>query len=203
MRCAVLAATDAHGLGLPASQLRSATWKTTRWNWWSNSATIKRRTYTCGHCGKGVGTDTGYSVTQGGIALIWICPFCTLPTLFESTKGVERQIPGVAPGNEVEHLPADVAVLYTEARNCVSVNAFTAAVMAARKVLMNIAVEQGAKENQGVAWYVQWLDDNGYVPPGGQSGSAASRTSATRQITKSRPSTRTTRGRSSRSWRCC
>jgi hypothetical protein len=134
---------------------------------WANTGTIKRRAFTCGHCGKGVGTHSGYYVQSGGPAGLWVCPFCTLPTLFEATKGAERQIPGVAPGNDVEHLPTDVHELYTEARNCVSVNAFTAAVMAARKVLMNVAVAQGAKGNQGFAWYVQWLDDNGYVPPGG------------------------------------
>lgn len=35
-------------------------------------------------------------------------------------------------------------------------------------MLMNISVQQGAKENLNFMKYVQYLSDNGYVPPNGK-----------------------------------
>jgi hypothetical protein len=78
------------------------------------------------------------------------------------------QFPGVAYGTEVDHLPDDVQRLYDEARNSMSVNAFTAAVMTCRKVLMNVAVSEGAKPGKSFATYVKWLADEGYVPAKGK-----------------------------------
>ena len=49
-----------------------------------------------------------------------------------------------------------------------SVSAYTASVLACRKLLMNIAVAQGAAEGKKFAEYVQYLADNGYVPPNGK-----------------------------------
>jgi len=49
-----------------------------------------------------------------------------------------------------------------------SVNAFTAAAMTCRKVLMNVAVAEGAESGLSFAAYVQWLGDNGYVPAKGR-----------------------------------
>ena len=34
---------------------------------------------------------------------------------------------------------------------------------------MHIAVEQGAEENKTFAYYVQYLENNGYIPPNGKS----------------------------------
>lgn len=33
---------------------------------------------------------------------------------------------------------------------------------------MNFAVDNNAEENKRFAYYVDWLDDNGYVPPTGK-----------------------------------
>jgi len=77
-------------------------------------------------------------------------------------------MPGVAPGNEVAHVPEATAALYKEARQCVAIGAPTAAVLAARKLLMHIAVEQGAKEGGNFIGYVEYLSDQGYVPPKGK-----------------------------------
>jgi hypothetical protein len=71
----------------------------------------------------------------------------------------------VAYGNTVEHLPSDIASLYAEARNCLSVAAPTASVLACRKLLMNVAVSQGADEGKNFTEYVTYLSDKGYVPP--------------------------------------
>src|SRR5690606_21498718 len=96
---------------------------------------------------------------------VYICPNCSDATYFDQE---DRQFPGVAPGNEVDHLPGSLESLYREARNCCSVSAFTASVLASRKMLMNIAVEQGAKDNLKFIEYVEYLAGNGFIPPNGK-----------------------------------
>jgi len=61
-----------------------------------------------------------------------------------------------------------VESLYREARECASIGAYTAAAMAARKILMNVAVAQGAKPNLTFVQYVNYLSDNNYIPPNGK-----------------------------------
>lgn len=93
--------------------------------------------------------------------LILICPKCDSPTYLDKGK----QVPGIAYGSTIAHLPKDVESLYSEARNCMSVSAFTASVLATRKLLMNVAVSQNADKNKSFEYYVNYLADNGYVPP--------------------------------------
>jgi hypothetical protein len=102
--------------------------------------------------------------SQGEKPHIYICPNCSKPTYLH----VGKQIPGVAPGEEVGHLPADVQALYKEARNAVAIGAPTAAVLACRKLLMNIAVSQGAQAGLTFVAYVEHLASSGYVPPNGR-----------------------------------
>jgi hypothetical protein len=71
-------------------------------------------------------------------------------------------------GAPVAALLKDVEELYDEARRCVSVSGYTTAVMACRKLLMHVAVEKGAKENQSFRQYIVWLVENHFVPPGGE-----------------------------------
>jgi hypothetical protein len=78
------------------------------------------------------------------------------------------QHPGVAPGNEVANVPQDVGKLYAEARAAVAANAYTAAVLACRKLLMNIAVSQGAGAGLSFVAYVEHLAAAGYIPPNGR-----------------------------------
>ena len=49
-----------------------------------------------------------------------------------------------------------------------TVGSFTAAVLLCRKLLMHIAVEKGAQENQSFLEYVNYLSQKGYVPPDGK-----------------------------------
>ena len=44
------------------------------------------------------------------------------------------------------------------------VNAFTASVMCCRKLLMHIAVSEGAEENKSFAHYVRYLAEEGHIP---------------------------------------
>jgi len=153
---------------------------------WHGLQPVEPRQWTCGHCGLIVAGNLGYYRNdgmkvhpnqvpqQGGqlpahlaskqIPRILLCPQCAKPTYFEGVM----QVPGAAFGNRIEHLPPDVEGLYTEARNCVAVNSFTSAVLACRKMLMHIAVAQGAPEGLKFQPYVEYLAAQGYVPPNGK-----------------------------------
>ena len=147
-----------------------------RLNWYSPSTTtnssgaLQPIPYTCGYCGKHVAPDHGYfaftastpGTTSGVAAQISICPHCTKPTFFDDEG---NQTPGSAFGQSVTHLPEGVDALYDEARNCMKVNANTASVMCCRKLLMNIAVSEGAGEGKSFAHYVRYLADEGHIPP--------------------------------------
>ena len=84
----------------------------------------------------------------------------------ESEEG--KTIPGSRLGNDIARLPTDIEQLYNEARDAASVGAFSACAMVARKVLMNLAVREGAEENKTFQYYVKYLGDHGFIPPRGR-----------------------------------
>lgn len=131
---------------------------------WHNINGIGSRQFRCGHCGFNVANDKGFF--HNDLARrIYLCPHCDGPNYF---LRAELQIPGVAPGQEVDHLPEPLAKLYREARNCCSVGSYTASVLAARKMLMNVAVDQGAAEGLKFIEYVDHLAAAGFIPPNGR-----------------------------------
>lgn len=136
---------------------------------WVNLHNVPSKDYTCGHCGNSIATDKGYAGPIAGSrndAYIYICHKCRKPTFFDID---ESQIPGFKIGSSVMHIPSkDVENLYEEARSCFSVNAFTSAVMCCRKILMSIAVAEGATEKKNFVYYVKYLNDNGHIPPNGK-----------------------------------
>ena len=134
---------------------------------WMNVSRQGPREFTCGHCGNRVASDKGYR-DQGTTGRIFICPYCTLPSMFISTTVRMQQLPGVRAGGSVEHVPEAVEAIYDEARDCYSVGAHTSAVLACRKLLMNLAVTAGADEGKTFAEYVDHLASSGYVPPNGK-----------------------------------
>ena len=73
--------------------------------------------------------------------------------------------PGVLFGPNIEGLPADVNSAYSEARKCMSFNAFTSCELICRKILMHVAVEKGAKEGDTFSNYVTYLENLGFVTP--------------------------------------
>ncbi|MEM1143987.1 MAG: DUF4145 domain-containing protein [Pseudomonadota bacterium] len=134
---------------------------------WQNIATLEARRYQCGFCGEKVASDIGFfaGANIGGYRpYIHICPNCSKPSFFLGPS----QVPGVVPGNPVDHLPEDIERLYGEARRCISVGAFTASVLASRKLLMNIGVAHGAKEGLPFVQYINHLADMGFIPPNGR-----------------------------------
>lgn len=131
---------------------------------WYNQQQIESKSFTCGYCGNVVASAAGFHHQQQHHRRVYICPHCENPTYMVAG----RQVPGVAPGNEVKALPPEVDSLYKEARNCVAASAYTGAVLICRKLLMNTAVTQGAKPGMTFLDYVQYLADNGYIPPKGK-----------------------------------
>lgn len=134
---------------------------------WAHATTIQPRQFICGFCGDKVASKEGYisaDAPLGAHAYIYECPGCGRPSFIHK----DIQSPGVVPGNEVNHLPVEIAALYREARKSAGAGAHTASVLACRKLLMNIAVEQGAKPGGSFLSYVEYLASAGFVPPNGK-----------------------------------
>jgi hypothetical protein len=134
---------------------------------WNPVSGVQVAEYRCGYCDNRVASGNGIigNPTAGGYACyIRICPFCNQPTYFTPVG----QVPGIAFGEAVESLPADIEALYKQARDSMSTSAYTPAVLACRKILMHIAVAQGAKVGGTFMEYVEYLASKGYVPPNGQ-----------------------------------
>lgn len=131
---------------------------------WSHVTEQAPKRFNCGFCGSLVGAHKGYAGSHPG-RTIYICPNCSMPVLFDE-RG--RQHPLPAPGQPVKHLPEALEALYDEARRCVAAAAPTAAVLACRKLLMNIGVAQGAPEGATFIAYVDHLSQAGFVPPNGR-----------------------------------
>lgn len=131
---------------------------------WHNTFGVGAMQFKCGYCGFNVANDKGYFF-QGDTRKVIICPNCNFATFFDPNG---KQTPGPSIGNEVLHLPRELDQLYREARNCCSVASYTASVLTCRKILMNIAVQQKAKEGLKFIEYVEFLSDNGYIPPNGK-----------------------------------
>lgn len=147
---------------------------------WIDPHRMDPREYKCGYCGNQVASERGYAARYG--SAIYMCPKCSEPTYFDL---MGQQIPGVPYGDAVASLPNDVETLYGEARRVIAVGAPTSSVMAARKLLMHVAVEKGAKPNQTLLDYVDYLTEKGYVPQTESHGSTRSGRRETKPTTKS------------------
>lgn len=130
---------------------------------WNNAQNIGSLEFTCGHCGNIVAANIGFH--SNAQHKIYICPHCDQPTHFTPSGA---QYPDMAPGNDVHHLPEELAELYKEARNCVAASSYTGAVLLCRKLLMNIGVKQGAEEGKSFIHYVDYLANQGFIPPNGR-----------------------------------
>ena len=140
-----------------------------RYEW--QATDLVNRAYVCGFCGNNVASYRGvgftsnnfeFALTAGGV---YICPNCNSPTAFDVDG---KQFPVPAVGNRVPKIPKNLNALYEEARRCTATKCYTAAVLLCRKLLMNIAVEQKAKEGLRFIEYVEYLSQKGFVPPNGK-----------------------------------
>jgi len=133
---------------------------------WSSPAptTFQPLSFTCGYCGTEIASEKGFvGRSDLGHTFVCICHKCSRPNFIDDDK---KQYPGSAFGEAVLDIPdASVKTLYDEARQCVSVSAFTSAVLACRKLLMHIAVAKGAEAGKPFIHYVEYLASHNYVPP--------------------------------------
>lgn len=135
---------------------------------WIQITKLPSKDFKCGYCGAPLASENGYHGAVGatGKAWIYICHKCSGPTFFDNYN---NQTPGPIIGNPVKYIPdEDVEQLFNEAKACFSISAFTSSVMCSRKLLMNLAVSEGAKEGKGFVEYVNYLNDNNYIPPNGK-----------------------------------
>ncbi len=135
---------------------------------WSGSQNITSKKYTCSFCQALVASDKGQNAisrrTNQAFASVYYCSNCLEPTYFNE-RNVQHPSPPI--GNPVNHLPPnDIAPLYDEICKTASAGCYTAAVLACRKLLMHIAVEKEAKDGLNFKKYIDYLDANGYIPPG-------------------------------------
>lgn len=142
---------------------------------WGDLQSVNSRSFTCGYCGLNVSSDKGYPLQttdfagskafEKQVGGIYICPNCDSPNFIDPSN---NQFPAPSMGEPVPNVPHKIDELYEEARICTSVNCYTAATMVARKLLIHIAVNKGAKEGKSFKSYVDFLDDEGYIPKSGK-----------------------------------
>jgi hypothetical protein len=140
--------------------------------YWISIQGLIPKIFKCGFCGNPLSSEKGYYATESShvgsklIASIYICHTCGNPTYFDKNG---NQTPGALIGNNINHIPdQNIEKLYKEARICFSSGAYTSLVMCCRKLLMNISVNQGASEGKNFVEYVNYLNDNNYIPPNGK-----------------------------------
>jgi hypothetical protein len=138
---------------------------------WEAVQAIPSQSYTCAFCGRPLASEKGWlarsSYSNDIAGYVCICHFCQRPTYIDEDQ---KQHPGVAYGNSVSGITdSGVETLYEEARRAYSASAFTAAVLACRKLLMHIAVSKGAAPGEKFIKYVEYLAKNNYVPPDARS----------------------------------
>ena len=116
--------------------------------------------YMCGHCGT---TVRGYVVNHVNPYARWwmLCPECGRG----SVKNDGIILPTPPSFAAIDGLPDGICALYDEARASFDVQAYTGCEILCRKILMAAAVDKDAEENKQFAYYVGYLDDNGYVTP--------------------------------------
>jgi hypothetical protein len=128
---------------------------------------LKTESFICGHCNNPINSDSGYKIGEhqdgsgnqfGGV---YICPSCLGATFIAPSR---EQFPKPTFGKDVDNLSEDLDRLYIEARQSTSVGAYTASILTCRKILMHVAVDLLADENQSFVKYVEWLYDNNHIP---------------------------------------
>lgn len=134
---------------------------------WDNLGKISSHSYKCGYCERDISSNVGYHASKvegtnrSFFGNIYICHYCGKPSFI--LAGINH--PGASFGNPVQHIEhPEVNTLYDEARSCMKVNAYTSAVMCCRKLLMNIAVSEGAKKGESFTYYVDYLANENHVP---------------------------------------
>lgn len=143
---------------------------------WQPSPDARR--YVCGWCGHSVVSQVGlfkheqwmdadslnFGTMNEKVRDIRACPDCGGATTFVRDEQYPKPLLGdsLDPRNKSRDVQLVIA-LYNEARVAISQGASSCAVLLFRKLLMHIAVEQGAKAGLRFVQYVEFLKDQGVV----------------------------------------
>src|SRR3989344_2565204 len=128
---------------------------------WKNVEALICSSFICWNCNNQVASDRGYKTHDDNLKKkIYLCPYCHSPNVYDiNGKATLSSLPG----KTIKKLPENIKNVYDEVRRCMQSNSFTGAVMLMRKIIMNIAVHEGAKENKNFDEYVDYLCNNGIV----------------------------------------
>jgi hypothetical protein len=138
---------------------------------WGDSKTITSKSFICGFCNNIIASDQGYigweylraANQYKETEYIYICNHCKKPTYFNYKN---EQLPSSKYGKSFFDLPDKVNHIYEEAKNCFAVNAYTATIMLCRRLISDICIDLGAKAGLNFEEYVNYLDNQNYIPTG-------------------------------------
>ncbi len=132
---------------------------------WHEISKWEPTSFICWNCGKEVASEKAYATYKAGSgfhhSFIYACPNCNAPTILDDEK---KQILLPLPGKEINRLPENIEIIYSEIRKCMQSGCFNGAIMLMRKLIMHIAVEEGDDEGKNFIDYIDFLNNNGIVP---------------------------------------
>ena len=116
--------------------------------------------YSCTNCDNSYRSWDWYSDGNGTEL---VCPNCStrlfdfsdIPTLWGRSTPIA--------GEEVNGIPPETMLCYTEARVCATALCYAACEHMCRKVLMHVAVDHGAKEGMKFVQYLNFLEVEGHI----------------------------------------
>ena len=129
---------------------------------WKNADFLISLSFVCWNCGNQVASNKGYKTQQETLRKrIYLCPHCDTPNIFD-TNG--REVLSSLPGGEINKLPENIDLIYSEIRKCMQSKCYNGSIMLMRKLIMHIAVEEEAEEGKNFVEYIDYLCRNGFVP---------------------------------------
>lgn len=130
---------------------------------WRNISNYSPKSFICWNCNNKVSSEKAYASFSPPRykSYIFICPHCNAPNIYDDYG---NPIILSLPGKEIKKLPKLIEKNYDEIRKCIQAGCFNAAIMMMRKMIMNIAVEEGAEEGKTFAEYIDFLCAEGVVP---------------------------------------
>lgn len=133
---------------------------------WGNLDKGKTFSIICWNCNNKVASEKYYysydSINHLYKSHIFICPHCNAPIILDDEQ---KNILLPLPGKEINKLSENINIVYSEIRKCMQGGCFNGAIMLMRKLIMHIAVEEGADEGKKFIEYIDFLCDNHIVPP--------------------------------------
>ena len=120
---------------------------------------------TCPHCNLKIAGKKHLIIRRSGSLEYYVieCPSCGKPTIYKFPEGLTY--PCAKSLRTVNHLSEHIKAVYDEVCNAIGAGCYTAAVILARTAIMHIAVEHGAEGNKSFQYYVNFLQEKGFVPP--------------------------------------